>query len=177
MKCEHCGKNDVQFVYRSNINGKVEEAHLCAECAEKLGYAKKLSMQRSSLMDEFLNPERFFGDSFFGDFFSPLPSLLGRGFFQDPFTALLQEENPTAVSETKPAEDASAQAAAPAQEAAPQQESAPAKTGEESRFARMRRLNALRLEMKRAVRAEEFERAAEIRDEIRTLEAEHGGNA
>ena len=38
MKCENCGKNEVTFVYRSNVNGHVEEKHLCSDCAEKLGY-------------------------------------------------------------------------------------------------------------------------------------------
>ena len=42
MKCENCGKNEVSFVYRSNINGKVEEKHLCQECAQKLGYTQKI---------------------------------------------------------------------------------------------------------------------------------------
>lgn len=36
MKCEHCGKNEVTFVYQSNVNGQVTEKHLCGECAEKL---------------------------------------------------------------------------------------------------------------------------------------------
>ena len=34
MKCENCGKNEVTFVYRSNVNGHVEEKHLCSDCAE-----------------------------------------------------------------------------------------------------------------------------------------------
>ena len=38
MKCEHCGKNEVTFMYRSSVNGNVTERHLCGECAEKLGY-------------------------------------------------------------------------------------------------------------------------------------------
>ena len=38
MKCENCGKNEVTFVYRSNVNGHVEEKHLCSDCAEKLGW-------------------------------------------------------------------------------------------------------------------------------------------
>ena len=42
MKCEHCGKNEVSFIYRSNMNGKVDEKHLCADCAEKLGYTQPL---------------------------------------------------------------------------------------------------------------------------------------
>ncbi len=37
MKCENCGKNEVSFVYRSSINGKTEEHHLCQACAEKAG--------------------------------------------------------------------------------------------------------------------------------------------
>ena len=38
MKCENCGKNEANFVYRSSINGRTEEHHLCRACAEKLGY-------------------------------------------------------------------------------------------------------------------------------------------
>ena len=34
-------------------------------------------------------------------------------------------------------------------------------------------MNALRMEMKKAVRQEDFERAAQLRDEIHALEAEH----
>ena len=47
---------------------------------------------------------------------------------------------------------------------------------EQGRFARMRQLNALRMEMKKAVHQENFERAAELRDQIRQLEAERKEN-
>ena len=53
MKCENCGKNEVTFVYRSNINGRTEEHHLCQACAEKLGYTQKLFARRPSMMDSF----------------------------------------------------------------------------------------------------------------------------
>ena len=43
---------------------------------------------------------------------------------------------------------------------------------EQSRFSRMRQMNALKMEMKKAVRQENFERAAELRDQIKALEAE-----
>ncbi len=46
MKCENCGKNEVTFVYRSNVNGHVEEKHLCSDCAEKLGYTQRLGAQQ-----------------------------------------------------------------------------------------------------------------------------------
>ena len=48
---------------------------------------------------------------------------------------------------------------------------------ERGRFARMRKLNALRLEMKKAVHREDFEQAAKLRDEIRALEEEHKESA
>ena len=44
---------------------------------------------------------------------------------------------------------------------------------DQSRFAYLRQMNALKLEMKKAVHQENFERAAELRDQIRSLEAAH----
>ena len=43
MKCENCGRNDATFYYRSNVNGRVSEAHLCGDCASALGYRTELS--------------------------------------------------------------------------------------------------------------------------------------
>ena len=44
---------------------------------------------------------------------------------------------------------------------------------EQSRFSYMRQMNALKLELKKAVHQENFERAAELRDQIKSLEAAH----
>ena len=33
MKCDRCGKNEATFYYKSNINGRVTETHLCPDCA------------------------------------------------------------------------------------------------------------------------------------------------
>ena len=63
MKCEHCGKQEATFYYKSNINGVVKEVHLCPDCAEKLGYAEKLHSS--------FRPMRLFSDPFepfFGSF-------------------------------------------------------------------------------------------------------------
>ena len=38
MKCQECGKNEVNFHYSSNVDGSVTETHLCSECAAKSGY-------------------------------------------------------------------------------------------------------------------------------------------
>ena len=84
MKCENCGKNEVTFMYQSNINGKITEKHLCSECAEKLGYTQKLAAHSQRMMQDFGN---MFGGSLFGDFFTPVPSLMGRmsRMLEDPF--------------------------------------------------------------------------------------------
>ena len=160
MKCENCGKNEVTFVYQSNINGKVTEKHLCAECAEKLGYTQKIAVHSQRMMQNFFG-NGLFGNSFFDDFFSPVPSLMGR-MLENPFDDFFT--------------DMPALCAAPAQQEAEQKTDDLVGKEEQSRFAYMRKLNALKMEMKKAVHQENFERAAELRDEIHALEAEHKEN-
>ncbi len=164
MKCENCGKNEVSFVYRSNINGKVEEKHLCQECAQKLGYTQKIqdsyagfqNLFRSSFSNIFApmhalagrNGASFFGDNFFGG------SLLGDNLFDDFFAM------PALGCGT-------AEAAAPAQ-----QENL-VSDEEQKKISHERELNALRAEMKQAVESENFERAAQLRDQIHAKEKEN----
>ncbi|MBQ9330492.1 MAG: UvrB/UvrC motif-containing protein [Oscillibacter sp.] len=161
MKCEHCGKNEVSFVYRSNINGKVEEKHLCSECAEKLGYTQKVAAQSRSMMQDFFG-NSFFGGGLLNDFFSPMPSLMGR-LWEDPF-----EDFFTRMP---------ALGAAPAEQKQEEKKEDLVDEAEQGRFARMRKLNALKLELRKAVHKQEFERAAQLRDEIRGLEKEGNGEA
>ncbi len=162
MKCENCGKNEVTFVYQSNINGQVTEKHLCSECAEKLGYTQKVASHSQRMMQNFFG-NSFFGDSFFDDFFSPMPSLFGRmnRLLENPFDDFFD-----AMPALSPAVSN--------QETA-QEEKKDDLVGkeEQGRFAYMRQMNALKLEMKKAVHQENFEKAAELRDKIRALEAEH----
>ena len=163
MKCENCGKNEVTFVYQSNINGKVTEKHLCSECAEKLGYTQRIAAHSRSMMQNFFGGS-LLGNGFFDDFFSPMPSLMGRSgwMLEDPFDDFFA--------------DMPALGAAPAQqreENCQQKQNDLVGKEEQSRFAYMRQMNALKLEMKKAVHQENFERAAQLRDQIRQLEAEH----
>ncbi|MCD7797138.1 MAG: UvrB/UvrC motif-containing protein [Clostridiales bacterium] len=59
MKCQHCNKNEATVYIKKNINGQIEEMHLCSECAKELG-----------VMDEFKFPSmsEMFGDSLLGNF-------------------------------------------------------------------------------------------------------------
>ena len=158
MKCENCGKNEVTFVYQSNINDQVEEKHLCAGCAEKLGYTQRVAAQHQRMMQGF---NSFFSGGVLEDFFSPVPGLLNRRgwLLENPFDDFF----------------ADMPALGPARQETPREEKRDdlVDREEQGRFARMRQMNALRMEMKKAVRQENFERAAQLRDQIHALEAEH----
>ena len=156
MKCENCGKNEVTFVYQSNINGHVEEKHLCSECAEKLGYTQRINAHSQRMMQNFFGRGSRCGSSFFNDFFSP--SLMGR-MLEDPFDDFFA--------------DMPALSAAPARQQETKKEEDLVEKEEQSRFSYLRQLNALKVEMKKAVHQENFERAAELRDQIHKLEADH----
>ena len=154
MKCEHCGKNEVTFVYQSNVNGQVTEKHLCADCAEKLGYTQRLAAHSQRMM------QNFFGGGLFDDFFTPFPSLLGglNRMLESPFDDFFAD---------MPALGAPAEA-----KQEPQKAQDTLLEGEEqNQLSKTRQLNALRMEMQKAVQAENFERAAELRDQIHSMEA------
>ena len=151
MKCENCGKNEVTFIYQSNINGKVTEKHLCSHCAEELGYARQLTSRFAERMNRSL-----FGGDLFDEFFSPVPSLLGR-MRENLFDDFFAEMPVLGVGAAQPS--------APKEEPLVEEK-------EQTGFARMRQLNALRMEKEQAIGQEDYEKAARLRDEIRKLEAE-----
>ncbi len=153
MKCEHCGKNEVTFVYQSNVNGQVTEKHLCAECAEKLGYTQRLAAYSQRMT------RNLFGGGLFEDFFTPVPSLLGglSRMLENPFDDFFAD---------MPALGAPAEA----KQEAPKSQDTLLEQEEQNKISRERQLNALRMEMQKAVSEEKFERAAELRDQIHSME-------
>ena len=60
-------------LYIAAASTEEQKNTISARPAEKLGYTQKLFNRRPSMRDSF-----FGNDDFFGDFFSPMPSLLGR---------------------------------------------------------------------------------------------------
>lgn len=149
MKCENCGKNEANFVYRSSINGRTEEHHLCQACADKLGYTRSFFDQRSSVLDS------FFGNN---SFFSSMPSLMGR-MLESPFDDFFDEMP--------------AIGAAPVQEVQKDRKDNLMSCEDQSCFSYLRQMNALKHAQKKAIHEEDFERAAELRDEIHKLEETH----
>ena len=146
MRCDRCGKNEATFYYKSNINGKVTQIHLCPQCAEELGYTDSF---RSAGMTGGL----------FGDFFSRPFGMLEP--FFNGFGSRMLTEFPEPV-------DVLGQA----RESTPAQED----TGdllpkdEQDALTKQRKRNALQTQLNLAVEAERFEEAAKLRDELRALE-------
>lgn len=151
MKCEHCGKNEVNFVYQSSVNGRMEEHHLCSACADQLGYTQAVAAHSRRMM------QGFFGSGLLDDLFSPQPWLTGGSLFGENLFDDFFQQMPALGAGT-------------AAQAQPAQEEPLVEEQEQSRFAKMRQLNALKLEQKAAVLREDFEKAAQLRDQIRALE-------
>lgn len=146
MRCDRCGKNEATFYYKSNINGKVTQVHLCPQCAEELGYTDSF---RSAGMTGGL----------FGDFFSRPFGML------EPFFSGLGSRMLTEFPEP-------ADVLGQARESTPAQED----TGdllprdEQDALTRQRKRNALQTQLNLAVQEERFEEAAKLRDELKALE-------
>ena len=173
MLCERCSKNEATVFYREIVNGKEKEYSVCPECAAKLEKEGKIS---------------FSTDLPFGDFFSdydPVGSLFGS-LFAPSFA--LQPKNTdrkkcTLCGSTFEELVETGKVACPkcyevfAEELEPTIRSIHGKTKHTGRapgkfrakIDKMRQISALENEMKDAVKAQNFERAAEIRDQLKIL--------
>lgn len=153
MKCMNCGKNDVNFYYTSNINGKITKQQLCSECAEKLGYTQNVGSM-------FRGTEKMF-NSMLGDFFGRgLSPFTGFGLEAPEFMRLPWLEEPTSDRQCSCGCDCT-EHAKPAE-----------KETVDPVLNRRREINALRHQMKEAARTEDFEKAAQLRDRLHKLESE-----
>ena len=145
MKCQNCGKNEATFYYKSNINGRVMESHLCPECARQLGLVQDMCRtMMSSFWDD---------DDFFTRPFRMLEPLLGG------FGSPLLTEFPEPVDVTQ-------QARRTAEE--PREDNL-VQGDEREKLSRQRQRNALETQLRHAVETENFEEAAKLRDQLRSL--------
>lgn len=76
MLCEKCGKKEATFYYKENVNGTKKSYNLCADCAAEL--QKSGELQTSFGEDPFSKMMHMFdNDSFFGGSLLGGDSLLG----------------------------------------------------------------------------------------------------
>ena len=168
MKCDKC-ENEAVLHYQSNVNGKRTEYHLCQDCANKEGFGEMLNFRPAERMM----------NSFFSDPFFSRPMSLMDNFFSDPFGSLSDGffgrglmaptlSLPHVRVRVDDPEDYCQGTCNTTKSTEEKTDNIPDDAGEEIR--RKREIHALKHQMKAAVKAEEFEKAAELRDKIRELE-------
>ena len=150
MKCQNCGHNEANFHYTMNKNGAVTEKHYCTECAEKLAYSNGYFIETDKAFENMLSG--FFGKSSIG--ISPL----NRFNFAIPAMIWPNSGSGAGGGETP--------------QAAP--EKAAPKVAVDPEMQKRRELNVLKEQMNAAAQSEDFEKAAQIRDQIRELEKAEG---
>lgn len=185
MLCEKCKKNEATFYYHENNNGKTKTYKLCADCAKELEKSGEI---------ESVNTDKIF-DSFFEEFANPFKSMdkLFSGFFGEN-TGLIGSRSQTEEKKCQTcgmtlrefAESGMAGCpdcyAAFEKELAPTISRAQGKTahvghaphGMREKIEAKHRIDALEKERAEAVKNENYERAAEIRDELRRLRGDNG---
>ena len=156
MKCEKCKEREATFFYSANLNGKKIQKNLCTECAQAEGFGEMLGS--TGVFD------RAF-DTMIDDFFSPARSFMrlpAFDFFGEGLHSIMAPAFPRLHLVLNGGECA----AAPAKEAA--EEKIPEDMGENIRLEREKA--ALKAQLSDAVKAEDYEKAIELRDALRKLE-------
>lgn len=161
MICESCGKNPATTHVKTIIDGELSEYSLCAQCAQKLGYGSLLTglgCSFGSLLGG------FFGDSDYEEESVIRCKCCGSSFddiarsgkvgcaecyhtFSDRLYPLIQRLHGAAKHRGK------------------------VPGGELLSVQPQNKLSVMRTELREAIDAENFEHAAELRDQIRALES------
>lgn len=154
MKCEKCNNKEATFFYSSNINGEKTERHLCADCARAEGFGSALDYNPMAAFDS------GFG-GFFEDFFAP------RRAFLSPFDML---ERPMRRMMTAALPQIQILVGQPeaGQPASETEQKIPEDAGEAVKS--RREIAALKHQLHEAVKAENYEKAIELRDRLKELE-------
>lgn len=172
MKCQKCGSPNANTHIKTIINGELKEFDLCGECAHKMGYTNVFSDMEnefSSLLGSFFGnvlPARTQATrcEFCGSTYSEIAKTGHVGcakcyeLFEDQLYPSIRRIHGNTTHCGKNSSSAKAAKAAKAAEK-------PAEETKESK------ISALKAQLDEAVKAQNFERAAELRDEIKGLEA------
>ncbi len=183
MLCQKCNHNNATVHYEQNINGKVTKLDLCPECAKEMNIGMpQLSTGFSSLLDGFG----------FGSIFGEMPSI--SSFFDTPsqITSTSCTGCNTSLGELNKSSFLGCPDCYSAFESLientlgrcqkgirhtgkrPNRLGGRSKTEENTGTANtgkpVTEVEKLRAELKEAVKAENYEKAAELRDKIKELE-------
>lgn len=160
MKCEHCNQNEATFFYEETINGQKRALRLCAECAAKmqgeLGAFPSPSLSGHDLLSGLFglsaSPKSKKSCPQCGASWQALREH-GKAFCPQCYLTFREELQPTLRQLHG---NVTHQGRAPAERRAENE--------------KKNRLSALRAALGDAIKAENFEEAARLRDEIRALD-------
>ncbi len=180
MLCQMCSKNEATFHYKSNENGHISEKHLCRECAQKEGYMSK---------DAFSG---FGGFGVLDDFFDTTAEGMLGGFFKnmmDSSSSKTLREGSVCPTCGMRFNDFLKQGKLGCTQCYSTFSSSLEPTikrihgnirhngkfpdGRHEKIAKENKLCELRIKLKNAIDAQEYEDAAKYRDEIRELEKQN----
>lgn len=165
MLCENCGKNTATTHIKRSVNGVFTEKHLCTECAAKLGYSVGFSDGFAEILSSMFGdtlPEKSAGSvkcSCCNTAFSDIVKT-GKMGCPECYNAFYEQLLPYLkrihgnVNHIGKMPNSSPLAV----------------SNDETRILSLKR------ELNKLIVAEEFEKAAQIRDEIRKLEGKGGKN-
>lgn len=168
MMCEKCGKKEAEIYIKNSINGQETEMSLCRECAEEAGYLdgfRGLGSWKNLIPDEL----------------GLLSDWLRPGIAQPSAAKACPVCGMTAAQLVAGGKAGCAQCYESFADilnpmirrihgGSAHQGAAPESVG--AQIQRRARIAALREELTQAIKEENFEQAAKLRDEIRALESE-----
>lgn len=179
MLCEKCKKNNATVFYREIINGKEKKYSLCSECAAEMENSGEISLNNETIFDSFFedyNPITDLFSSLFTPAYLTSPSqkkVKRCNLCGSTFDDLVSSGK---VGCTKCYEVFS-------EELAPSINRIHGSTKHIGKLSKKikeesekkKKISSLEQDMKAAIKSQEFERAAEIRDQLRELRNSEGG--
>ena len=176
MICKRCGKNNAEIYYKQTVNGQTVEYALCSKCAEELKKEGKLNIKLPSLFDELESPsgdQGFFGLSdIFGLPFGAYPTRKTEKkkctLCASTFDDLVKSGKVGCAECYKVFKDELGRSVESIHGKAKYMGKKPKKFKEKQ--SKEDKIKDLQAEMNKAIELQDFERAAVIRDEIRSIE-------
>jgi len=176
MICKRCGKKEAEVFYKYTVNGNTKEYALCAGCAEELKKSGELDIKMPGLFGE---GESYFGNLFGLSDFWGFPHSVSSSrssekkrctFCSSTFDDLVRSGKIGCAECYK----VFAEELRPSVEKIHGKEKYMGKRPKriKAKETKQDKIKALKAEMKNAVKAQEFEQAAVLRDQIRAMEEE-----
>lgn len=174
MLCQKCKKNTATVYYKENINGKVTEYSLCPDCAAEL--EKNGVIKLENPVDRLFGENLFDFSPLFSGFLGGLDRVLGSGreakrcpVCGSTFDDIVRSGHIGCTQCYETFADELSATVNQLHGGAKPAGRVPKRFSE--KHSREQQISSLKAELQAAVEKQEFERAAELRDKIKELEA------